>query len=377
MKLKDFADFQPFNKLRKSLNNTEYKSFDYKAKKIIDKNEYLNRALSNTGIEVDISEISTGKNATLNYADKPVLLYMKDWYFDPAVGVKPYKFHIANCKTIREFSRKQQSDKYTVSQRTDGFFYVNLIEEDTEKVVETNSLKKMQVCKNCLMELEYNGYQNHWKDKDIYEEFDIAEFFEEYGRDEELLDIPIASQASISADYAEEALFEAEEYHKEIKTEKIDNEYIIKVRDLAVKILEQREKINELALEHQSRVQFLNTSRGFEIMGMLPSFFIREKEDFKNWVNMMYQLLYEASGGKNADYPIASFEERVCKVRYDINKLRNFYYHDPDTAGYPEREKGRVKNIFVDYLKRSEPENMLEYREVQVEKRSSSWTDKK
>jgi len=44
-----------------------------------------------------------------------------------------------------------------------------------------NDVRALHVCKNCLLKLQYHGYTSHKKSGSIYKEFNLKEFFAEFG----------------------------------------------------------------------------------------------------------------------------------------------------------------------------------------------------
>jgi len=133
------------------------------------------------GIELpSISAIQITDNKLIVYKDFHVLLYIRDQYVRRRNKLFEYKFHICNCKTIEEMTRANRFARYVVSTRNDGMFLINTYDIETDKRIETGKIVRMNVCKNCLMELKYKGYGEHYKDREIYQSFDIAEFFRKY-----------------------------------------------------------------------------------------------------------------------------------------------------------------------------------------------------
>lgn len=70
--------------------------------------------------------------------------------------------------------------RYVVSTRNDGMFVINTYDIETHDRIENGKIVRLNVCKNCLMELSYNGYRDHYKDRQVYEAFRIDEFFKKY-----------------------------------------------------------------------------------------------------------------------------------------------------------------------------------------------------
>ncbi|MCL1946416.1 MAG: hypothetical protein FWF51_04585 [Chitinivibrionia bacterium] len=122
------------------------------------------------------------KDGTFGDDNRKFFIYInsrKDIYSLP-------KFHIAKCKTLQDAIKKGNYNKYVYIyyselERKDGRFKVNIIRDDRK--VDTVDVK-LEVCKNCLSELNYKNYnyKGFWgKEKDnIFNTFSIKEFIELY-----------------------------------------------------------------------------------------------------------------------------------------------------------------------------------------------------
>jgi hypothetical protein len=132
------------------------------------------KLLEDTGIEIDpnteITEHPYDGTIIYKKIGIRVLLYIRDQNQNIS-NKSEYKFHVHNCRTLKTAKQNNIYNKYVVSTRTDGKF--DVFSNGRKRV------KQMQVCKNCLHELHYKGYDNHWQDKNIniYNEFSLEEFF--------------------------------------------------------------------------------------------------------------------------------------------------------------------------------------------------------
>jgi hypothetical protein len=180
MKLPDFSIDGKWNALRREMN-APLVEFDWIQWVQVNPDDFLEK-LNSTGIEVDFTEITVEGDGTFNFQGHKVLIYIKDQRFNPRYDNenKEYKFHICNCQTIEDFRSKNQLDRYVVSRRTDGTFLVNEMNTSTREYLSKDKYKPMNVCKNCLMHLSYNGYADHKTGKRIYEEFTLDSFFSQY-----------------------------------------------------------------------------------------------------------------------------------------------------------------------------------------------------
>lgn len=136
-------------------------------------------------------EISTEQiqetNGLLTHAGRQVILYIKDHTSEQTPilskikedGSKGRKFHITDCKTLKDMRKINKFDRYVVTTNTSGYFKITGrtgyggIEEDEVQ---------LKVCRYCLGQLNYNEYSNskHERKDSIVNNFNILEFFEQY-----------------------------------------------------------------------------------------------------------------------------------------------------------------------------------------------------
>lgn len=136
---------------------------------------------SSEGIELaNFSEVQIVNKKLFVYKGIHVLVYIRDQYVKKRGRLFEYKYHICNCETIENMVKAKRFARYVVSTRTDGVFLVNIYDIDTDDKVGETKLEKLNVCKNCLLELNYNGYCNHRRDLKIYQSFSLDEFFKKY-----------------------------------------------------------------------------------------------------------------------------------------------------------------------------------------------------
>jgi ribosomal protein S14 len=133
---------------------------------------------SDDGIEVDSKDISISSDGTILHkqSDKPVLLYIRE----PGSNIP--KYHIAGCQTIKSFNETGRLERYVAAYRDkenpSTTFKLNVLQDDGSR---KTTLQELYVCKNCLRELNYNGYDaNKSMRLKIFSEFDITEFFNLY-----------------------------------------------------------------------------------------------------------------------------------------------------------------------------------------------------
>lgn len=182
MKLPDFTKNDTFEKLRRKMGIPKgyYARYSGKVnfKKLSLKEIQFDNIEYGRGLDINLDELDISDDKTIIYDNRNVVLYIRDQYsYDTE-----YKFHVAWCKTLKEMRRNNKLNRYVISRRTDGTFYVNMFDKSSHRIAEENAIRKLGVCKNCLSELNYNNYSSYtYVDKNnIYENFKIEEFLEKY-----------------------------------------------------------------------------------------------------------------------------------------------------------------------------------------------------
>ena len=129
------------------------------------------------GLDVDLKELEVGIDNTIVYDNKNVILYIRDQYSYKS----EYKFHVSWCRTLRDMRNNNKLNRYVISRRTDGTFFVNIF-DGSHKLISENQIYKLGVCKNCLSEINYNEYiySNYEKKNNIYLNFSLNSFLEKY-----------------------------------------------------------------------------------------------------------------------------------------------------------------------------------------------------
>lgn len=178
MKLTDFRQESSFNKLRKVMNapliewdgSVQWNSFDPLG---------FRAALNEKGeVDIPFSEINIGSDDTLELFGQKILVYIRD---QRGGYNSQYKFHIANCSTLRDAQTNNRYDRYVASVNTTGIFKVNIIHGNSW--ADENQDVEMKVCKNCLNKLNYKNYRKSINQRNvIYNDFDLNEFFDHYKR---------------------------------------------------------------------------------------------------------------------------------------------------------------------------------------------------
>lgn len=135
------------------------------------------------GIEVSLDDLELTEGL-LSLSGRQVLLFIPDQGYkvrDVIAGsVEGKKFHVSECRTLKEKRRDGTFDRYMATNNLSGEFDVFGIDGYSHEHIE--GVAKLSVCKNCLSNLNYKGYSTpRGKSKgQIYKEFSIDEFFESY-----------------------------------------------------------------------------------------------------------------------------------------------------------------------------------------------------
>lgn len=147
----------------------------------------------------------------------------------------------------------------------------------------------------------------------------------------------------------------------------LDEKLIVKeLQKLGKKISALRFEINNLSSRTIHEPLFKPSIESEEITYSLPSFFVANKEDFKIWIDKMYKYFYESSGGKNPNKFVTDLTNDKYKVRYDINKLRNDFYHDAAVQVHSEEFKNKVHFIYKSYVGKNYPTKNNEWSNMQI-----------
>lgn len=137
--------------------------------------------LGTEGIELgDITELDI-QDGLLSYRGRQVLLYIQDHgqniqkaLLEPASG---RRYHVAECRTIKEMKEKGRFDRFVVTNDISGSFHISGFDYMTRRSVEGKAA--LSVCKNCLKHLNYKGYGVPGNYQ-AFNSFSLEEFFKTY-----------------------------------------------------------------------------------------------------------------------------------------------------------------------------------------------------
>lgn len=152
--------------------------------------------LGDTGIDmsearkdIDIS----GTKEIFSYKKRPVVVYIKDQYLNyQALSQKKYnKYHLCYCAALKKADEEKRFyNRYVMVRRTKGDFWIGVYEKDTEYMLEEYAYRKLNICQDCLRQLDWKGFSkycgsnpnNWWQSGDkllrqqIVDNFSIGEF---------------------------------------------------------------------------------------------------------------------------------------------------------------------------------------------------------
>jgi hypothetical protein len=137
------------------------------------------------GIDIgDISEVEVNPDVTLSYRGRRVLVYIRDQAVSTTDdGLRDFRYHVAECRTLKNMREQNRFGRYVVTTRTDGRFVVNLFRQGETDPFEAAFVRDMEVCKNCLTALDWRSYTRLAREekKTCWRDFDPEAFLSEYG----------------------------------------------------------------------------------------------------------------------------------------------------------------------------------------------------
>ena len=96
-----------------------------------------------------------------------------------------YKYHLINCEHLRTYAKRRLIDRYVLrrpnflGKKGDATFNVNVI--DRNEIIEKGLQEELLVCKFCLKETKFNGYdsiKNSASKDEFVQKFNYKEFFD-------------------------------------------------------------------------------------------------------------------------------------------------------------------------------------------------------
>lgn len=133
------------------------------------------------GIEVDLSQIDVD-DGLLSFHGRQVLLYIQDQGTKVSAvlenGSLGTKFHVADCRTLKSMRERGRFERYVaINDLSSGFFISGI---DSFDQTPKQGTTRLDVCKNCLKDLNYKGYDSGARKGEVFRGFTIEEFFSTY-----------------------------------------------------------------------------------------------------------------------------------------------------------------------------------------------------
>lgn len=135
--------------------------------------------LSKKGVILKSSEDPRNVDGLLAYGNVQVVLYIQDHSFNferaKASPRGANRFHISECKTIRDMRASGRFERYVMTNNASGKFYATDGRGGGEYI-------DLNVCMNCLEKLNYQAYRQKSKLEryEVVNQFQAEEFFEKY-----------------------------------------------------------------------------------------------------------------------------------------------------------------------------------------------------
>lgn len=177
VKLVDFHECPLFNNLRGKMSAQLPSSYKVDLGISVLEDDFF-AELENEGIEIDsLDEINFADDKTLLYKNQRVFVYIRDVH-PKGAEIRWPKFHVSSCLTLEEMWRKKRKDRYVLYRGESGCFSINVIKGNDFD----NYQKKLDVCRNCMTNINWENYCDAKKDKrnEIVSMFSITDFFKVY-----------------------------------------------------------------------------------------------------------------------------------------------------------------------------------------------------
>lgn len=191
MKLINFLEFEPLKEIMEKMKIDKDEKIEIERIEKIKIAGIWKELSSLSGLDIDINETDFSEKGYIKYKEFDKLVaYIRDQkYYNGKFSLK--KFHIAyNCKTLRDSRNLKHASKYKIVQNKSPEFLINILSEDGKTVIESNVIRKLDVCINCLETLNYKNFLNvsKFEQNKIRNSFSFEEFLgTEFDKNEELI----------------------------------------------------------------------------------------------------------------------------------------------------------------------------------------------
>jgi len=170
MNLINFLDFKPLEALRTEMKAPLVKPI------FIHPFRNHSKPVKSDRIEIEsLNDLTIHPDGTFIFNNARVILYIADYTLVhlneiPIIS----EFHISSCSTLQELITRGRRLRYFITSADDEQFVVDSSYE----------VKKLTVCKNCLLFLNWSQYADvdQKRRKEICSTFTVSSFFEKYPR---------------------------------------------------------------------------------------------------------------------------------------------------------------------------------------------------
>lgn len=191
MKLINFLEFEPLKDIMEKMKIDKDEEIEIERIEKIKIARIWKEISSLSGLDVDINETVSSENGYIKYKEFDKLVaYIRDQrYYKGEFSLR--KFHIAyDCETLTKSRKSGDASKYKIIQNKSPEFTINILSEDGKTIIESNVVKKLQVCTKCLEALNYKNFLNvsKFEQSKIKNSFSFEEFLgSEFDKNEELI----------------------------------------------------------------------------------------------------------------------------------------------------------------------------------------------
>ena len=134
------------------------------------------------GIEVNFEEIDSVGPGIFAYKNRQVLLYIQEHQTTVAQvlqdGSLGRRFHVTDCETLQRMRSMGRFEKYVVTNRLDGLFYITGRQGYNGPVMDGDAM--LRVCQHCLKHLNYKNVRTTGQSAQAAKDFSISDFFDHY-----------------------------------------------------------------------------------------------------------------------------------------------------------------------------------------------------
>jgi hypothetical protein len=132
--------------------------------------------LSTRGIDIhSMEQVEPTAAGALRFEGRTVVLYIRDQSGPDAA----YRFHLAECGTLKRMRTVGLKERYVATDRADGLFAVQRARGEGHKPQST--MVRLRPCNNCLHVVDWDGWRSAVVERAaIFSAFELRDFFEVY-----------------------------------------------------------------------------------------------------------------------------------------------------------------------------------------------------